>query len=342
VLSNYKFYAENISKYNILDSSFEKTLKSIGNSISEIKEALRDGFVSSTPSICFSDNGKLIVNLRYVDYKINEKGGYENRGQISTKNVISIMNLQYDLMNGNKECWEIEKEFILNYNTEHDGLYVGLEDVRLFTMEKNDEIFFNANRGLGEHKMVVEHGAIQLTKEQTMSGFISIEKQRSVEKNWVLFENHQHQQKIIYGWNPLIIGDIAFEGHIVSTKKLPNMQFMKTNEINTPRFFKDLRGSTNGVLMIDENEVWFLCHVVSYEERRFYYHIFVVLDATTYQVKKYTPYFTFEREKVEYSLGFVYFEEQDELLIGYSIMDRETKYMRIKKQIIEDKMIQNV
>jgi hypothetical protein len=189
--------------------------------------------------------------------------------------------------------------------------------------------------------MVIEHGAIQMTKGQTLSGLISIEKQRSIEKNWVLFENSQHQQKIIYGWSPLIIGDIAFEAHIVSTKKLPKMQFMKTNEISTPRFFKDVRGSSNGVLMADENEVWFLCHVVSYEERRFYYHLFVVLDATTYQVKKYTPYFTFEKEKVEYSLGFVYFEEQDELLIGYSIMDRETKYMRIKKQIVEDKMIQN-
>jgi len=78
--------------------------------------------------------------------------------------------------------------------------------------------------------------------------------------------------------------------------------------IKTPPFFSYIRGSTNGVNI--GNEIWLLCHVVSYERRRFYYHVFVVLDDKTYELKRYTKMFTFEKEKVEYSLGFVYFENK--------------------------------
>jgi hypothetical protein len=81
------------------------------------------------------------------------------------------------------------------------------------------------------------------------------------------------------------------------------------------------------------NEVWFICHLVSYEDRRYYYHIFVVLDALTYQVKRYSRLFTFEGEKVEYTLGFVSLGE--DLLIGYSILDRETKHILVPREKIE-------
>lgn len=65
------------------------------------------------------------------------------------------------------------------------------------------------------------------------------------------------------------------------------------------------------------------------------------MDASTYEVKKYTPYFTFEKAKVEYTLGFVYFEESDELMIGYSVMDRQTEYMVIDKKSIQELFISN-
>jgi predicted GH43/DUF377 family glycosyl hydrolase len=97
--------------------------------------------------------------------------------------------------------------------------------------------------------------------------------------------------------------------------------------MRTPYFFKHVRGSTNGVEIGDE--IWFLCHLVSYEDRRHYYHLFVVLDKSTYKLKKYTELFTLERQKVEYSLGFVVLG--DEFLIGYSLMDKCTKYATIPK-----------
>ena len=54
-----------------------------------------------------------------------------------------------------------------------------------------------------------------------------------------------------------------------------------------------------------------------------------MLDRSTLQLKNYTKLFTFNGEKVEYCLGMERFE--DELMFGYSIMDRETRYMSVKK-----------
>jgi hypothetical protein len=160
-----------------------------------------------------------------------------------------------------------------------------------------------------------------------------------VEKNWVLFEDANGKMKIIYNWSPLVIGDIESSDSIESGKPSESgkqMTFVKTHKIDTPFFFKHLRGSTNGVKVGDE--IWFMCHTVSYEDRRYYYHVLVALDAETYEVKRYTPYFTFQKEKVEYTLGFVYFESTQEIMIGYSIMDCQTEYMLVDKAIIENMM----
>jgi hypothetical protein len=171
----------------------------------------------------------------------------------------------------------------------------------------------------------VETGRIDLITGKTVnSQILQLEGcQGPIEKNWVYFQDLDNNQKMIYGWHPLTIGSIESRG-----------TFKKTHTITTPAFFKHVRGSTNGVL-VGDGEIWFLCHTVSYEDRRYYYHLFVVLDRDTYQIKRYTPFFTFEKEKVEYSLGFVYFGGRNEFLIGYSSMDRTTKYMTISKSCVD-------
>ena len=302
-------------------------LSSIGKTIPEIQNAT--DFFSSTPSLCLNKNGEMIVNIRYVNYKINDEGGYDNKEKIITKNVIGILDIT-------EEDWVLKKEFLLDYDKDLDNFYVGLEDVRLFTKTGDKNVYYNANRGLNYHNLKVEHGVIQMNTNKTVSGLITMEGQREVEKNWVLFEDANCKMKIIYNWSPLVIGNIFYDNKL-NAKGLPDMTFQKTHEIKNPYFFKHLRGSSNGVLIGDE--IWFICHTVSYEDRRYYYHLFVVLDSATYEVKKFTPYFTFEKEKVEYSLGFVYFEQTDEILIGYSIMDRETKYEVFKKNIFDEMMI---
>jgi tetratricopeptide (TPR) repeat protein len=329
VFSNYKFYTTSLQEFNILSDENRRILRTIGNTIDEIQESFPI-FVPSTPSVILTKEGKLVINKRFVDYRINDAGGYENRGTISTKNVIAVVDIE-------DEEWEIDREFVLQYNKELDNLYVGLEDVRLFY--HNDQIYFNANRGLSYHNMKIEHGIIDLETETTQSTVLFMDAQREIEKNWVLFEyptstspDADKKMKIIYNWHPLIIGDIVEE-----SKDESKSIFHKTHEIKTPHFFKHVRGSTNGILI--DNEIWFICHTVSYEDRRYYYEIIIVLDAETFEVKKYTPFFTFCKDKVEYTLGMQYFSTTNEFLIGYSLMDKQTDFMLIEYDKLDSMMM---
>jgi hypothetical protein len=207
---------------------------------------------------------------------------------------------------------------------------VGLEDIRL--LNYNNSLLYNCNRGLDYHRIKVEHGEIDPTTGKTNhSRILAKEDEQAIEKNWVLFEA-ANQLFCIYEWHPLTIGTIKDNNYNTIYKK------------PMPPFFKHVRGSTNGTPFVNdlgETEIWFLCHTVSYESRRYYYHLFVCLDATTMKLKKYTPWFTFEKNPVEYTLGFAFLPSAAaaEILIGYSTMDSTTKYRAIKKSTIDDMMM---
>jgi hypothetical protein len=74
--------------------------------------------------------------------------------------------------------------------------------------------------------------------------------------------------------------------------------------------------------------------VVSYEDRRYYYHILVAIDTQTGALTRSSRLFTFEREKVEYVLGFVKSGES-EFLLSYSKMDRTSEFKRIDQAELE-------
>ena len=350
VMSNYKFYSKKLCDFKtILPAKMSVALDNIGKDL-VAKEKDAAFFVKSTPSLAIVGN-ELVVNVRYVNYKINDRGGYENQDHISTKNVIA----RFDL-----DTWTKTSEDFMWYDREIDNLYVGLEDVRIFYSETQQKLLYNANRGLGAHNLKVEHGhvysktEVEMDIESSTNGLITMEGQKDVEKNWVMFEDATGKLKIIYNWHDLVIGDC------VQNETEPGYTFKKTHTIKTPPIFKYFRGSTNGILI--GNEIWFICHVVSYEDRRYYYHSIFTLDAKTYEVKRFTPLFTFEGEKVEYTLGFVYREDAEtdmqkesnvvgtryqiasseetdgEFWIGYSKMDCSTHYMSIRKSVVEKLM----
>jgi tetratricopeptide (TPR) repeat protein len=313
VLSNYKFTVE---KAKDVETNLWKThnlpqlLESIG------KKVLLEnpGFVSSTPSFCVLPDKKWVFNLRIVNYKIKEDGGYENPGTIHTINILAIIE-----KNAKTKKWTIIKEDVLKYNTKVDAYYIGLEDIRLSALE-DGTLIYNANRSIGSGNMVVEHGKINLDTFSTFDEvFLEKEKQTIIEKNWVIFP--YSTKRMVYNWYPLIVGEVY------------GKKFITTHEYDTPIFFKHIRGSCNGIEMEQFGETWFLCHTVSYEDRRYYYHIVVALDSITCEVKRFTRYFTFEKEKVEYTLGIE--KMANEFLIGYSLYDRETKYITIPMKWIE-------
>ena len=299
VLSNYKFYSVSLPGTAVKIKS---------------PDLASDEFNNSTPSMCFHD-GSLVTNHRQVNYYINESGGYVNREHITTHNVITI----HSTTNDGSES--VSASFTLNYNREHDARYVGLEDMRLF--EHAGTTYFTANRGLPDDTMRVEYGHIDYENKRAVSALLTKpDGQTKIEKNWVLYAAADDHLRVVYKWWPLTTYEI---GHA-------NVMINKC-EHKTPRLFESVRGSTNGIRV--GAETWFICHVVSYEDRRYYYHILVAINTETGAVTRWSRLFTFEREKVEYVLGFVKTGET-EFMLGYSKMDRTTEFKRIDQKELDE------
>ena len=312
VLRNYKYYVQAI-KYASISTDYSVQLNNI-----HTETQLGDEFVGSTPSICM-DNNKVYINTRYVDYRIHPDGTYTNNPKITTKNLITIFDIR-------EPGWKKTDEFILKYNEEYDNYYVGIEDVRLIMHEGN--IHFNGNRPLSRGHITIETGTIDLSCQMTNSKLAIKQNINKIEKNWVLFTDNS-KLNVIYQWYPLTIGKYVNDDNVDN----PTTTFITTKTIQTPHLFKWARGSTNGIVIGDD--IWFIVHIVSDEARRYYYHLFVILDKITQEVKKYSIPFSFEKENIEYTLGFAYMKETEQFLLGYSTNDSTTKYMVVTRKNID-------
>ena len=309
-MRNHKFYADSFSKL------FDKVL--LLDNDRDDSFINKDEFNTSTPSLCFI-NDNLYINVRFVNYKIDDRGNYINKDKIITINSLLIYNIEEG--HNQTSLRKINSDnSIINYNKEHDGHYVGLEDIRLFN--KNNTLMFNANRGING-KMFVEHGSINFNEKDnnyyTDSQILKIINQTNIEKNWVSFVNDKEEIMFIYNWFPI---------NICSYDNTNGNTFInKVKKIDSPKIFSKLRGSTNGITVLNKldgsQELWFICHLVSYEDRRYYYHMIVILDKKNLEIKKYSKLFRIKDKPVEYILGFDFYK--DNFYIGYSIMDSSSE-----------------
>ena len=155
------------------------------------------------------------------------------------------------------------------------------------------------------------------------------------EKNWV-FVDYKNSTHIIYDWHPLRICKIDSKNELNIVEKR-----------ETPKIFSRIRGSTcgfkysnkistskNGNISIDvmEDEIWFVNHMVSYENPRHYYHLISIFDSNM-NLLRYSAPFKFEGESIEYCLSIVVEDEQ--VLINYSTWDRTTRIGVYDKKYID-------
>jgi len=312
IISNYKFYTCQLK--DIENENHRNLLNCFSSCIQDI-----DGFQSSTPGICKISDKEYVLNIRYVNYQIDKEGKYSNPTQIITKN--RLFHIYWET------SWkkEYHKDMDVEYDTTIDNYYIGLEDIRLYLSD--DKILYSCNRGNLKNHIQVEIGQIDFKLNKTHhSQILSYdERPRNVEKNWVFCPVEQGDPLIVYSWNPLILG------------KTENNKFIATHTISAPSpLFQHIRGSCHGILI--GNEIWFLCHIVSIELRRYYYHCFIVLDSHTYAYKKHTRLFTFEKEPIEYSVGCIY-EKNNDFLIGYSTLDRTTQFISVSKSYFDSENV---
>ena len=86
-----------------------------------------------------------------------------------------------------------------------------------------------------------------------------------------------------------------------------------------------IRGSSSGAW--HQGYLWFVCHIVSYENPRQYYHLLVILEKDLKSVKYVTFPFKFEGTPIEYCCGLLI--KNDELMMSYSVKDGCSKILKV-------------
>jgi tetratricopeptide (TPR) repeat protein len=285
-------------------------------------------FVSSSSCLIPNNNNDgYKMNVRYVNYHINDSGNYLN----CDKYIISVN--KYIEFDKNLNV-KLEKWMDLKFDNRR---YIGIEDIKIFHDIETEDLLFigtgyhkNEQIGIVSGKYDVEN--IQLNSNELKTDFNN----SSCEKNWT-YVNYKNSTHIIYDWHPLKICKLNNETNILSLVDKREM----------PKIFSRIRGSTcgfnyvkkigennNGNITIDisESEIWFVTHIVSYENPRHYYHVIVVFDSDM-NLLRYSAPFKFEGEPIEYCLSIVV--EDDRVLMNYSTWDRTTRIGIYDKKYID-------
>jgi len=319
LLQNMKFYKDILQQKGrlIIDNTITSN---INNEITMLHS-------SSSCLIPIKNNQGYRMNVRYVNYYINDAGGYLNCDKhIITVNKYIEFNKDFTIKN---EKW-IELKF-------DDRRYIGTEDVRVFNDVETDKLLFI---GTGFHR---SNNIGIVTGEYDVNSLILNETEivpnftKSVcEKNWV-FVDYINSTHIIYNWHPLQICKINNCSNtlsLIKTKEMPNIFTRIRGSTCGFKYSKKVEESVNGNISIDivEEEIWFVTHLVSYETPRHYYHVIVVFDSNL-NLLRYSAPFKFEGEPIEYCLSIIVEDEQ--VIMNYSTWDRTTRIGFYDKKYID-------
>lgn len=291
LFSNMKFYKDILKPTEVIDN-FDSSVEIILN------DDLCKYKSSSSCLIPNKDAHGYHMNVRYVNYYITDNGSYINCDKhIATVNRYLELDANFNITN--------DKYF---KETDTTRRYVGIEDIKIYNDEfTNQKLFigtgFHKSNNIGIVSGVYDTNRDMLEHNELYTSFSN----NACEKNWV-YTPYNNSTHIIYDWHPLKI--CKLNQNVISVVKEQPM----------PHIFKYIRGSTCGVK--SNNEIWFITHLVSYEEPRHYYHMFVVFDESM-KLLRYSAPFKFEGTPIEYCLGFII--EDNRVLINYSCWDRTTR-----------------
>lgn len=300
LLCNYKFYDHYCSAKSIIDLSETLTFD-IGT------------FYSSSACILKNNtkDDEYSLLVRFVNYKINPDGSYLNSGSIISIYKLLTLDSNFQILNST----------LLDIPNKKDikNMYEGNEDIRLFQVNHDiltigTTFIYNSNTT----KITVGIGNFNHEKKLYLKPIHSTSfSLNECEKNWVycMYQNTPH---IIYKWFPLQL--CSFYGN----------QLKIVKEVNTPGFFKIIRGSSCGYLY--KNEIWFVTHCVSYETPRHYFHIFVVFDLDM-NLLNYTAPLKLSKKPIEYVLSIIVKDET--IIVPYSVMDGSTEIGVYDKNYIQ-------
>lgn len=319
ILNNFKFYATVLKPMALVDYSNELDIN-MDNVMTKFRS-------SSSCLISNKNKDGYLLNVRYVNYYINENGFYLNCDRhIATINKTGVLTKNLQL--------EDAKLFDLNFV---DRRYVGIEDVKIFQDVETDNILF-AGTGFHQNNTIgIVCGNYDMNSEKLLSTEVTCSFNRSeCEKNWV-YVDYKNATHMIYKWHPLQIcklNEERTELNLVESKQMPILFSRVRGSSCGFKYHKNqnILQDENIKLQMSETEIWFVVHYVSYESPRHYFHGLVVFDEHL-NLLRYSPPFKFQGDPIEYCLSVVV--EDDRVLMNYSGWDRTTKIAIYDKSYID-------
>lgn len=295
---NMKFYKHVLTQKDrrVFDDTFEKYVNDVVHKFNSsssclIKHPFQDGYM---------------LNVRYVNYTVTDKGDY-----LYDRYVLNI-NKCIDL----DEHFNVVKEEFMPFEF-CDRRYVGVEDVRLFYNEHTRTLNYIGTGYHSNNTLGVSTGEYNQEQNHNITELQTNFSNAYCEKNWV-YVDYKNDNHLIYKWYPLTI--CKRDDDIISI----------VEEKQMPKIFSRMRGSSCGFKY--ENECWFVTHLVSYESPRHYYHMICVFDQDM-NLLRYSAPFKFEGICIEFCLSIVV--NKEEVMMNYSTLDRTTRIGIYDKQYIE-------
>ena len=185
----------------------------------------KDEFLPTSTSILRLSPTKLLLNVRYVNYRITENGTFlmSEGGVLAPHHFIRTRNV---CLLTNNEFVPIEEfEMVPRDPPTHIRNICGLEDIRLF--RKDYQICFSATSCEYSHNGLIQEveGVYDIESHTLVVEPMHSPTDSRIEKNWIPVNRGYGDSLYIYSWHPLIIG------------KVKKGIFTKKKEVETPTSF---------------------------------------------------------------------------------------------------------
>lgn len=257
------------------------------------------------------DKGVDVVNVRYINYRLNDQGIYDinhpNRWLV-TRNKMCILDKDYRVYTS--------RDMNIGFEMQRHGQSIqGLEDIRLFHW-KGRLCYIATQRewsACGRNRMIIgEYDSYEGLF--TNSHLLEPPSDTWCEKNWIPLKRDD-KLFLIYQWGPYMLGELTpdYKLSIVVNKPMPD-------------FFGKIKGST--VPIRYGEHLWTVAHYSEGEIPRDYYHILVCIDPETLLPVKWCEPFIFRKIGIEYCIGFD-ITADGTALFWFSQKDREPGLMKV-------------
>ena len=283
-----------------------------------------DYIPTSTSYVCHK--GVHMINTRFVNYWLWPSGAYlfkDPESRIITRNFVSVLDDRFSIDGG---FTEVVEEGLTCYG----GSIYGLEDIRLYNRADGELGFVGTSvnySGQGRGRIIA--GLFNEWKYTDCRVLNPPNPDSWCEKNWIpiIKDGEDH---FIYKWWPFEAGVIKDNTLVITTTwehKTPMLSNVRGSSTFVPFSFgngSEDRPDGSGLLGV----VHF-----SYEgSPRRYYHMLVLLDRDTLRPLKYSDFFIFNEDSIEFCIGFTV--THDEYHFWISNFDRDPEKMSLDKNKI--------